>query len=707
MLTCARACSRVADPMVRTPAHAPPAPVAGAASGPPTRQAGILVALLAAFALQGLLFITASSQTSDEAAHIAAGYSYLTRVDFRLNPEHPPLLKEIAALPLLALDLSFPDGALWERAEEWNTGRLFVHENRVANDTILLLTRLPMLALGIALALSMYLWGRELFGPRAALLPIALFVLDPTVVAHSSLVTTDVGFTFFLFLSIWSLWSWSRRPSPRGLILAGLAIGGAFASKFTAVWLLPILAGLAIGLLLIGQALPARPWSGASREAAGRRFSPGRIGSVLAAGAIIALVALAVLAATYAFSGLPHFVEGLRRGLHHSAIGHTAYLRGELSETGWWYYFPYAFLIKTPIGTLILIALSVGALALGRRMPLRDEMFLWIPVILILGMTSLWKVNIGLRHLLPIYPFLYLSAGRLLTAPRSEPRARSMPGWAAAALRVTVVVCLAHNVFEAARFTPHQLAYFNPLVGGPENGHRHLLDSNLDWGQGAKSLRRFMETEGVPAIYCAFSGNSDPWYVGVRYEYVPGSGNLENPKRRFFTVPDGLPRVLLAVSPMVRYSTHFTEHDLYDWLDAYEPVAMPGYAYLVYDITGDVAALERIAALDFSFRLYDLAQFEARRILRLDPRNAIARAILERLPGDAGPALPGSQRGGPPRSSSRTRRASAPIDPPVGSSAEARSRSVRASPDSPRRYRRSPSPASGTGDDGARRIASR
>ena len=95
---------------------------------------------------------------------------YLTRGDFRLNPEHPPLIKEIAALPLLALDLAFPEGSLWERAEEWNLGRLFVHENRLPNDTILLTARLPMLLLSILLALALHRWCLDLFGPRAYLL---------------------------------------------------------------------------------------------------------------------------------------------------------------------------------------------------------------------------------------------------------------------------------------------------------------------------------------------------------------------------------------------------------------------------------------------------------------------------------------------------------------------------------------------------------
>jgi hypothetical protein len=213
-------------------------------------------------------------------------------------------------------------------------------------------------------------------------------------------------------------------------------------------------------------------------------------------------------------------------------------------------------------------------------------------------------------------------------------------------LPAAIALCLAWNVVEAARITPHQIAYFNQFVGGPENGHRHLLDSNLDWGQAGKALKRYMDSEGVPLIYCAFAGNSDPWYIGVRYQYVPGSGNLQNPKRRGMRLPDDLPRELLAVSAMVRHSTHFTNHSLYDWLDGREPIAMPGYAYLVYDITGDAAAHAQIAVACLNFRLFELAMLEARRALALEPGNDLARAVLEKIreemaAGRTGPSLPG------------------------------------------------------------------
>ena len=592
-----------------------------------SRAVPLALALLAALFLQGLIFIGESSQTSDEAAHIAAGYSYLKAADFRLNPEHPPLIKEWSALPLLLLHLDFPWGPLWEQAEEWNIGRIFVHENRVPNDTILLLGRLPVLVLSLVLGWFLFLWGRTLFGARGALLALSLYVLDPNVVAHSSLITTDLGMTLFTFLSVYALWAWSERPSAWRLVACGLMVGGAFASKFTSFWLLPILLALLLVLFTGDAPLPLLPWR--RRAEAGADQVGRRSRGLFLFGLCVAIVAFVVLAASYAGIGMKSYLVGLARGLRHSGVGHKAYLLGQYSEDGWWYYFLYAYVIKTPIGTLLVVAATLAALPL-RRIRLKDELFLWIPIVVIVAITCVWKVNIGLRHILPIYPFLYLAAGRLAMrkggAPAGGGRRRNE---ILAALGLAA--CLAWNAISAVRIAPYHLAYFNELIGGPANGHRHLLDSNLDWGQSIKALRRYVEAQNLPLIYCAYAGNTDPWDYGVRYQYAPGSGNLEISRERPVRVPEGLPRELLAVSAMVLHSVQFTDNEVWAPLRLREPIATPGYSFMVYDITRNADAHAYMAALYMSFGMDDLAEYEANRALRLDARSSVARAVLDKL----------------------------------------------------------------------------
>jgi hypothetical protein len=608
----------------------PKPPAAAAPQGVPVREAlgarierragTIAFALLALLVLQGIAFIAESSQTSDEAAHLSAGYSYLTRHDFRLNPEHPPLIKELAALPLLPLGLDFPDDRLWQMAEEWNIGRLFVHENRLPNDTILFLDRLPVLALSVLLGWAIYRVGRRLFGAAGGLLALALYVLDPNVVAASGLVTTDLGITLFIFLAAVALRAWLDGPTTRRLLVLGLATGGAFAAKYTALWLPPILAGLGLSVLLHDPG-PAAAWQTPRLK---------RLLRLVVAAPVVILVAGFVLALTYGFTGLPWWIEGLSRTLHHSAIGHRAWLMGRISDTGWWYYFPLAFLWKTPPGTLLILLAAVLAFTFGRRLKARDEWFLLVPSGIILVIVCAWKVNIGLRHLLPLYPFLFLFAGRLV---QPGPAGASAPASAAPRrlrfVGVLVATGLAWNGVEAVRITPDHLAYFNLLAGGPAGGHDYLLDSNCDWGQASKALKRYLDAQGVPMIYCAFTGNSDPWYYGVRYQYAPGSGNMRSSKDRPARMPDDAPRELFAINAMVLHSLHFSDHHLYDWLQDRQPIARPGWAWFVYDITKDADAHAMLAALCLSFGLLDLAEDQARRTLRFAPGHPMAEKVLQ------------------------------------------------------------------------------
>jgi 4-amino-4-deoxy-L-arabinose transferase-like glycosyltransferase len=598
------------------------------------RAGGLAFALLSLLVLQGIAFIAESSQTSDEAAHLSAGYSYLTRGDFRLNPEHPPLIKELAALPLLPLGLDFPDDRLWQMAEEWNIGRLFVHENRLPNDTILFLGRLPVLVLSVLLGWVLYRTGRRLFGAAGGLLTLALYVLDPNVVAASGLVTTDLGITLFIFLAAVAMREWLDGPTTRRLLLLGLATGGAFAAKYTALWLPPILAGLGLSVLLRDPG-PAAAW---------RVPRLRRLLRLVTAAPVVILVAAFVLALSYGFTGLPWWLEGLNRTLHHSAMGHRAWLMGEISDTGWWYYFPLAFLWKTPPGTLLILLGGLAAFALGRRLKARDEWFLLVPCGLILVIVCAWKVNIGLRHLLPLYPFLYLFAGRLLMPDHREaPSGRWR--WEA----VLVAAGLAWNGVEAVRITPEHLAYFNFLAGGPAGGHRYLLDSNCDWGQASKALKRYLDAQGVPMIYCAFTGNSDPWYYGVRYQYAPGSGNMRSAKERPARMPLEAPRELFAINAMVLHSLHFSDHHLYDWLLDRQPVARPGWSWFVYDITKDADAHASIAALCLSFGLLDLAEDQAQRTLSFAPGHPMAQKVLEKVAERRASPEATPEPGSPPR----------------------------------------------------------
>jgi len=623
----------------------------------------LAVLLLAILATQAMMFMSANSRTSDETAHMAAGYSYLKLRDFRLNPEHPPLIKELAAVPLLFLNLRFPTGRDWEEADQWGVGRRFFYEQReltrdqtgsdtdhVSWKTMLFSARLPVLALSLALGWFLFCWSREMFGAPAALLALALYVLDPNIVAHSSLVTTDLGVTLFMFLSIYALWKYSRRPHPLRILVFGLMIGAAFASKFTALWLLPIFAMLALFLLFSKEPLPARPWSARSEPVSGfgRRFGA----LALVFGAALAIGSLALLA-SYFVIYFPAFLEGMRVGFKHSQGGHWAYLLGSISLRGWWDYFFIAFAVKSPPGTLLLLA---AALAPGlpftlpgpRQERLVKGIFLWAPVAAILAITAAWSINIGLRHILPAYPFLFMAAGSAAARKPSYGFLRNLIGAA-------IIVGISWNALEAVKITPWQLAYFNPFAGGPVNGPHYLSDSNIDWGQSTEALKRYVDRAGVPAIYCAFAADRDPWIHGVRYQYVPGPLNLPAARNRGFQVPRGMARELLAIEVLVTQGLYLSDPEAYAWLRSRTPIDRIGYSILVYDITRDDMAHVHIAYGCFGYKLYDLAEREARRALEINPTNSYAARLLAAL-GQAREIAPSAA----PRPSRRRRGGMAP-----------------------------------------------
>ena len=639
------------DATTRKPGNkqAPPAQSAVTRAGGPGRWEALTVpaafVLLAVLAWQVLAFIRANSRTSDESAHIMAGYSYLTRRDFRLNPEHPPLIKEIAAIPLLFLDLRFPEGKDWDQGDQWNTGQRFIHEQRelageqlgraspfVSADWILTGARLPILALSLVLGWFLFCWSRELFGPYAALLTLALYALDPNIVAHSGLVTTDLGVTLFMFLSVYAFWKYMQRPHPVRILWLGLTIGAAVASKFTALWLFPVLGLLALFYLFSAEPVPQMPWLPKSGPADNRWQ---RLISIAAVFCAALAVSLLVLLACYFVIRTPTFVEGLREGMRHSRDGHQSFLLGQFSQHGWWSYFLVAFGVKSPPGTLVLLALAAALLAPltaagARRQRVARSVFLLAPIAVIGVITAGWGINIGLRHALPAFPFIYLFAGSLLGPERTA------AGWRRA-LIVPALLCVAWNGVEAVRIAPYDLAYFNPFAGGPAAGPRYLSDSNVDWGQSAKALRRYVDRAGVPAIYCAYAGNVDPWDYGVRYQYVPGSKNTPKSQQRDFLVPRAAPRELFAVSVMVVQGLYLSDAQAYDWLKYRTPIDRVGYSLLIYDITRDDMAHVRIAYGCFGHKLNDLAAHEARRALEINPANEYAIRLLATLAAPRAP----------------------------------------------------------------------
>jgi hypothetical protein len=554
--------------------------------------AGLALGLVCVFLLSAAAFVRGTSQTFDEAVHLAAGYSYLATGDPRLNRGHPPLSKLLAALPLRALHPAppfEPDPALWASAADFRVGLEFLYGGPVPHRTMLLLGRAPGVAIGAALAVLVGWWARRLWGDAAGLVALAVAALDPNLVAHAGVITPDVSVALFVFLACYLAWEHAQCPSRSRLVAVGVATGCALASKNTALVLLPVL-GIAF---LAGNETPALSLRPVVRRAL----------AATAAWLAVLAIALATLSLFYGVVDLPTWYEGIQT--HFARPGAPNFLLGEIRKEGWWHYFAVAFAVKTPDGTLLLLLLSLIPLWRGGRFGRREWLYVALPAALYFAAMVAIRVNIGVRYLLPVYPFVFLLCGRVATFAGA--RAGRSVAWGAVVLGL-----LSLTAASSLRVAPNFLAHFNFAAGGPARGAQLLGDSNLDWGQDLARLRDFLAREGVPATYLSYFGSAPPAAYRVQAQYLPGFFDPLQ-QRTMDLLPENPEREWLAISVTNLQGIFLPDPETYAWLRSRDPIARIGYSIHVYDVTRDADAHRRLAAIYRRAGLARHAEREERR----------------------------------------------------------------------------------------------
>jgi hypothetical protein len=263
--------------------------------------------------------------------------------------------------------------------------------------------------------------------------------------------------------------------------------------------------------------------------------------------------------------------------------GRPAFFVGKYSHEGWWNYFLTVFLIKTPICTIASIIASLALYKVGNVLRWREVIFLIAPVIFFFAVTNQSNMAIGIRHILPVYPFLFVLASRLATV-------RFRNRWLAP---LFVSASLVFTGISSVRTAPHQLAYFNEIAGGPDRGYYYLSDSNIDWGQGLKGLKAYIEKEKLPVIYLSYFGTAPPSYYGIRYQDVGGKGPLEWPPPAD-KVPADAARKILAISVYNLQDVSRPHDPLFRWLWKRQPIAKIGYSIFIYDLTNDPENLMKL-----------------------------------------------------------------------------------------------------------------
>jgi tetratricopeptide (TPR) repeat protein len=608
--------------------------------------------LLALFSLLALTSAQRKSPTVDEPLHLFSGYTYIRWGDFRANPEHPPLAKIVAALPLAFVHIrDFRPSPSWDLIPKAPptalytanaaSEMLFVHNDA---ETLFAYSKLMMIGLGIALGYFIYTWSKALFGTAGALAALLIYVLDPNILAHAPLVHTDLPFAALFFISTYLFWRTLNEVSIRSVTLTAIVFALAAVTKYAYVSILS--AWTLLGIYRICASQPIQ-------SAIGKRQPiTSRLAKSTALMCILGCALVAAYAAVWAVYGFQYYAipggksplpfhhlwprSALMQSLASFSIQHhlvpEAWLYGQLSlleslnrdsyllgqtslAKGSYLYFPVAFVVKTPIPTLVLLTAAVVFLARGNRSTpapgapesvgfgfsrarvtshdcgimfrqrLAATPWLAIPVVTYFSFAMASGLNIGLRHILAIYPFLFVLCGGMAAGLwRSGVKAQ----------RASVMFLGAWYVLSSAAAFPNYLAYFNEFIGGPRYGHKILLDSNLDWGQDLKELRRWMDTAGVKNIqysYFGFPSATAPRYYGIDALFLPGSWVHPND-----ISPDAKPRPqFLAISVNQLHGLYFEggDKEFITSLREIEPLARVGYSIWVYRMDGAIEEFRR------------------------------------------------------------------------------------------------------------------
>ncbi|MDD3487549.1 MAG: glycosyltransferase family 39 protein [Candidatus Moranbacteria bacterium] len=524
----------------------------------------IVGAILAVMFLVSVFVSRGDAAIMDEVAHIPAGYSYVHFQDYRLNPEHPPLLKDLAGIPLQFLGQYFPtDEDFWttDANGQWNAGWRFMYWPTNNTEAIVFWSRLPIILIALVLGFAIFQWAKELFGVKAGLLALALYAFDPNILGHGHYVTTDLGIAAFCLFAFYFFIRYLKIPGWKNIVLAGIFLGLAALAKFSSVLLFP-----AFGLALFFYALARKEKLPFSFLGSGKfkKFWAQKLWFYIATFVVILAIHGILIGLVYEFNtfrmptekihqlidtqlggNTKQLVSPYLHSMANNAIlkpyvqyligffmvfgrvagGNTTYFFGQVTNQSFRSYFPMVFLIKETLPFLILLFLST---AVGITMILKNNLpkfpkkiwpniknyldkhiaeFSMISFVAVYAYVSITgNLNIGFRHLFPILPFLYILVAKEVTifGRRIEGKKTGVKVYWSA-----IMLLLVWLAAETAFTYPNYLAYFNETVGGPKNGYKYVTDSNCDWGQDLKRLTAWVNDNNINQIRIDYFGGGD------------------------------------------------------------------------------------------------------------------------------------------------------------------------------------------------------
>ena len=544
----------------------------------------LIILLLSIFTFLAISSIVRKSGTCDEIAHhIPSGIVFLQKGDLKMATDSPPLGKYIVAAPILFfLDPVLPgDKNVWRNQDRAIFGRDFFFKYNNNARRMLFVSRLVVIFLGVMLGLLLFIWPRRMYGEKVALFALFIYCFSPTILAHCRLATTDMITAFFMFLSLFTFWLFLKNPNRMSLALAGLCLGLGQLSKYSMLIMYPIFIILYIiavnrdketpkrasvpGLSLIFLISIFTIWAGY-----GFRLEPILV-NAMRAGEKLGFISMLAGKLFHSNQGvinqvlesflmkfpmpMGEHILGFSGVLRHSYEGHLTYFCGQWSLKGSPLYFLVAFLLKTPIPIIVLFLMGL-IVSIRKRLSTNDY-FLILPffVYFIIALGS--NLQVGIRHLLPIYPLCFVIS------------ARSIVYFKYRLSRIVIVASIIWLILGTLIIWPNFLSYFNEIAGGPDNGWRYLRDSNIDWGQDLPALSRNLKENDIKEVTLEYFGEDSPMAYGINSVLFKESEYVK-PEDRVYAIS-------------VQYLDHAK------WARDYTPDAKMGYSIFVYDLRDRVS----------------------------------------------------------------------------------------------------------------------
>jgi len=523
------------------------------------------------FFYASISFIKISATTYDEGVHLSSGYSYIETGRYLMNIyDHPPLAKILAAIPLKFMKLnSFISHKYFQYLMQYNYGDLFLYNNTQDAEKILNTSRYFLLSFwGISFIFLFYLYSSTL-DKNISLYSLILFSTNPIFISNIPLVTTDIAPTFFYTFTYLVGWWLSSDLKFKNKILnsnynlsiiAGILSGLAMTSKYSMFILPPFF----VVLLIFNNFFT-------------NKFKNKELIKIIVIYLLTSIIVLAMV-----FKGnITLYSNALFETFKRLDKGRSSFIMGHYSIEGVWWYFPVAFFLKNSIFLFLFFII-------GLFFTIKDwKKYIWLifPFLFYFLASLNSKVQIGIRHLLPLMPFVIIISAIAIDKIIKKYSLKSL---------FFIIPFFIFSIVHLLKVHPFYLSYFNEIIGH-SNGYKYLTDSNIDWGQDIKSLSNYLKENGNPPIIISYFGVANPDYYKLNYVSLWTITNVDFPLKNIDLC--SAKKILFAISITNLQATYYRDKTVFNWLKNKEPIYKAGYSIFLYDITNDKESLLKLAKI--------------------------------------------------------------------------------------------------------------